>query len=389
MDTAPWGGSEELWSQSALKLRKLGHEVFVSVYRWPQPPRQLQALREAGVSLSFRALKLSLAQRFLRALVRRLSPGPLSLTERLWLRRVKADVVVVSQGGPWDGIPWMQACRAADIRYAALVQANSELWWPDDDRLEAIRHAYISAAQVFFVSKANQALLQKQCGLRLPLAEVVSNPLKFNTREETSWPSEAGDVQIACAARLDPRAKGQDLLLEVLSLPKWRNRPLTLNVYGAGPCEKSIRGLVELFALEKVRFHGHLPGTEPIWAANHALVLPSRFEGLPIVILEAMLHSRMVITTDVAGNTEVVKDEVNGFVAGGTTVAMLDEAMERAWVRRAEWQKMGARARADASRSVPTDAAGEFVVKLLALGSQRAAVASEPRTEALQPAPTP
>ena len=57
-------------------------------------------------------------------------------------------------------------------------------------------------------------------------------------------------------------------------------------------------------------------------------MLPSRFEGLPLALVEAMLCPRPAVVTNVAGNTEVIEDGETGFVAAAPTAGHLDEAME-------------------------------------------------------------
>ena len=110
-----------------------------------------------------------------------------------------------------------------------------------------------------------------------------------------------------------------------------------------------------------------LPNIADVWRDHHALVLPSRFEGLPLSIVEAMLSERPVIATDVAGNKELLQDDVTGFIAAAPTVMHLDEAMERAWQRRGEWRTIG-RAAGEAARAVlPKDPARAFADKLLAV----------------------
>ena len=66
------------------------------------------------------------------------------------------------------------------------------------------------------------------------------------------------------------------------------------------------------------------------------------------------------------GNTEVIEDGITGFVAGAPTVALLDEAMERAWSRRVEWREMGTRARKAIKKMMPRDPVGDFCDQLLA-----------------------
>ena len=74
--------------------------------------------------------------------------------------------------------------------------------------------------------------------------------------------------------------------------------------------------------LEKVTYGGFTEDVESIWASHHALVLPSRSEGLPLVVVEAMLCGRPAIVTDVAGNAELIQDGVSGFVAAAAAPQM-------------------------------------------------------------------
>jgi glycosyltransferase involved in cell wall biosynthesis len=104
-----------------------------------------------------------------------------------------------------------------------------------------------------------------------------------------------------------------------------------------------------------------------IWASHHALVLPSRYEGLPLSLVEAMLCGRPSIVTNVSGNTELLEDNVTGFVAAAPMPTFLDEALERAWARRADWQAIGAAAARQVRELVPSDPAGVFADELLAL----------------------
>ena len=365
MNGAPWGGSEELWSRTALRLAELGHEVRASVLKWPSRPDRLAQLAAGGVELTYRPREKGMVRRFLARSMSPLFPGPLDYNEILWLKKRAPHMVVISQGGPWDGVPWMLACCRTHLAYCPVVQAHSEIWWPLDEELESFQTAYKNARMPVFVSRSNLRLLERQCGIDLDRAEVMFNPLNLGSRGEVPWPVDQEVAHLACVGRLEPRAKGQDLLFQVLAQPKWRARPVRLNLYGTGSGERSLRSLAANLELDSVRFHGQVSHVRDIWAANHALILASRFEGLPLAIVEAMLCGRPVITTDVAGNTEIVEDEINGFVAAGPSVRLLDEALERAWLRRQDWVAMGMRARRHALKAAPEDPIGEFARKLL------------------------
>ena len=371
MDGAPWGGSEELWSKTALRLRELGHPVGVSVLDWPRRPERIAELDRAGVKVGVRPLELGIGKRLIRRCLRPIVGRQSRLPGVSWLKNFAPDLVVISQGGPWDGVPWMLACHRLGLRYCCIVHAHSEIWWPPDSELENIRAALQNASRVFFVSRANRDLMERQCGMRLAQAAIVANPFNVVGRGIVPWPQNWGTTNIACVGRLEPRAKGQDLLLQVLSREKWRERPLHLNLYGTGPGEQSLRALAALLKLKSVTFHGHVSEVDGIWRLNEALVLTSRYEGLPLVIVEAMLCGRPVITTDVAGNTELVHEPVTGFVAEAPAVRLGAAAMERALSARDRWQAMGAKAREEAVRVTPADAVGDFVTTLMEIAASR------------------
>jgi glycosyltransferase involved in cell wall biosynthesis len=63
-------------------------------------------------------------------------------------------------------------------------------------------------------------------------------------------------------------------------------------------------------------------------------------------LVEAMMSARLPIVTDVGGNSEIVSDGEDGFIASAPTLAHLDDALERAWERRREWRAMGQKAAA-------------------------------------------
>ena len=98
------------------------------------------------------------------------------------------------------------------------------------------------------------------------------------------------------------------------------------------------------------------------------LLLPSRFEGLPLALVEAMWCARPAVVTDIGGNAELCMDNETGFVAAAPALGLLEETLERAWNRRNDWQNMGKLARARAERLIPKDPVGEFCKQLVEIG---------------------
>lgn len=372
MTGSPWGGSEDLWGRSAMCLLRAGHEVFTSTLRWPELAAPLARLRDAGALVMLRdAAAPGRARRLANRIRRPISPE--MPADRDW-RAIKAfrpDLVCVSHGTFDCGLEWMERCLADGVPYVSIVQANAEVWWPDDDRASRLRAAYLGARRAFFVSHANRDLFERQIGVRLEHAEVVWGSCHATHDSDPPWPDDGTGWRLACVARLDPKAKGQDLIAAVLALPKWRERDLTVTLYGSGGSPDGIRRLVEMEGVsDRLKVGGYLEDIEALWSRHHALLLPSRYEGLPLAILEAMLCARVCIVTDVAGNREPMEDNVTGFIAAAPTVVHLDEAMERAWRRRGDWRAMGRAAAAAIRAMMPRDPAGLLAEQLLTLAGQ-------------------
>jgi glycosyltransferase involved in cell wall biosynthesis len=157
------------------------------------------------------------------------------------------------------------------------------------------------------------------------------------------------------------------LLLEVLSLPHWRERKVRVSLIGEGPNERVLRRRTEQLKLTSVEFLGYQDSIEEVWSRHHALVLPSRQEGMPLALVEAMLCGRPCIVTDVAGHKELVRDGINGFLAKAPTVELLEQAMNRAWDNRSRLREMGETAASDVREWVSADPAEDFVRELESL----------------------
>ena len=354
----PWGGSEELWVQTALKLATRGHQVYASVRGWPHTPAPIQKLAQT-IAVSYRWYDKTLLHKLAYKVYRNhLFEG--------WLDKIRPDLVVISQAINFDGLDWMEACLKRNIPYATICQAAAESHWMTDDTATRLRPAYQAARQNYFVSQRNIDLTVKQIGGSLGRTAIVRNPFKVAYNATPPWP-QTDVINLACVGRLHPMSKGQDLLFEVLRATKWQQRPLKVTLFGSGSNEQSLRALKSLWKLDNVEFGQFTQDVEGIWRSHQALILPSRYEGLPLVVVEAMLCGRPCIVTDVAGNTELVEDNINGFIAKAPTAELLDEALERAWQNRECWYDMGKVASSKAREMIPREPIATFADRLESL----------------------
>ena len=352
--------------QAALKLVAKGFAVSASVHGNPPLHHRIQALVQGGVNVQPRASRYPLWKQLGRRLT--MNHEVVTVAEvRQFIETNHPQLVVFSSGGPVSPIEFLELCIAMRVPFVTIGQANTENWWFDDETAKRYRKALSAAMRCYFVSKGNLRLFEKQIGCELPNAEVVRNPFQVRFNASPAWPSSAEvEVLFACVARLHPPSKGQDLLLEALASRNWTPRSWRLTLYGQGATKTSLQWLVRHLGItDRVSFAGHVERVEDIWASNHVLILPSRYEGLPLAIIEAMLSGRPVIATDVGGNAEIIEDGITGFLAQSPTVASMSETLDRFWERRAEMRSMGNTARERIREVIPSDPIGIFADKIV------------------------
>ncbi len=368
-DGHSWGGSEELWSKAALWLQKNDIEVAVSIKKWETKHHRLQEIENSGGKLYFRSDHFD--SNLYKKVKGRLFPYQQKeknwQSNALWMDEFKPDLVIISLGHNMQGQKWMATCREKGLPYALIVNLAIENKWPQDKDVEPLYEGYTNAKRAFFVAKRNQELTEFQIGSPLKNAEVVRNPFKVNWNSNLPWSFQEDSLKLACVASLSAYHKGHDILFQVLNMPKWRERPVYLTLIGNGPHKQSLMKLKDRFGLDKVTFGGFVDDITEVWKNHQALLMGSRIEGMPLALIEAMLCGRAAIVPDVAGNNEIIDNDINGFLAKAPTVELIDEALERAWQRRDELKDVGEKAAEKARQVIPEDPVTYFVEKILSI----------------------
>lgn len=122
-------------------------------------------------------------------------------------------------------------------------------------------------------------------------------------------PFDVGRKTILAIARVSPPKKTQ-LFIEVARLlPQynfvWIGNQREVTEYGPLP--------------ENCYFLGNISNAGAYCSKSDILMLPSNYEGLPMVILEAMSFGKPVVASDVGGVSEIVRNDVNGYALENNT----------------------------------------------------------------------
>jgi glycosyltransferase involved in cell wall biosynthesis len=111
------------------------------------------------------------------------------------------------------------------------------------------------------------------------------------------------------------RLKGYDLLIEAFRRVAETVPEAVLLIGGDGEEKGRLADLVKSAGLqENIRLPGMVDEIHALLASCELYVNASRWEGLPMTILEAIAHGRPVVATDVGGNSEVVRDGITGIL---------------------------------------------------------------------------
>jgi glycosyltransferase involved in cell wall biosynthesis len=374
-----WGGSEELWARAIPFLLADGFRIKVFKAGLNRSHPEYLKLSSMGVELEELntppAVKESTGFRIKRKLARIINNDAYPDPPQGNIEKLKADLqalspqlVVISQGINFDGVHYGMVCNQLGINYALVAQKGVDFYWPDPGLRKLMQEVYYKASKNFFIAQHNLRLTEDQIGSRLNNSSLIFNPVKIH-REIIPYPAVEGRYKLACIGRYFLLDKGQDMLIRIMSREVWKNRNITVTFIGSGPDKDALQSLALLHGVDNVLFEGYATNMEDVWKNYHALILPSRSEGMPLVLLEAMSAGRTSIITNAGGNAEIVQNDVTGFIGEAQTESF-NEAMERAWSKRDEWEEMGIKASTYIKEKIPMSPEKEFAnqIKLIIHG---------------------
>ncbi|MBI4615047.1 MAG: glycosyltransferase [Planctomycetes bacterium] len=199
----------------------------------------------------------------------------------------------------------------------------------------------------------NARLLERRLAARLPGGSTRVRWIPNGIDVERVRPRETPMEHDLCAiGRLAPQ-KGFDVLLEALAiLSRPDARVPRLAVAGDGPMRESlVRRAAELGLVDRVDFLGFVGDPLDRISRARALVLPSRYEGSPNAVLEAMALARPVVASAVDGVLDLVRDGETGFLVPPEDPRALAEAIARLLADPQRAEEMGRTGRARAERA--------------------------------------
>ncbi len=233
-----------------------------------------------------------------------------------WFARSRPDVVHVHAGIGWEG--HASACAAHDAGVAVVRTEHLPYLLTDPAQRAEHEDGLRAVDRVICVSQAVADTHEAE-GFGGKVATIANGvrhrpPTRDRAALRREWGLEGGPV-LLMAARFAEQ-KGHRFLLDALPAVLAEHAGTTLLLAGDGPLlwdvarEVARRGLAG-----SVRLLGRRTDMPDLMAAADLLVLPSRFEGLSLVALEAMAAGLPVVACDVPGNSEMIEHGRSGWLA--------------------------------------------------------------------------
>ena len=189
---------------------------------------------------------------------------------------------------------------------------------------------------LIFVSDYESAAYESKVGHSKALTRIVYNGLTPEEFTPVAINNDAADFLYIGMLR---DLKGPDLFIEALYNIRLKNGIApSAHIVGEGPDEDRYRKMVQKLGMENaITFHGALPAREAFKLARN-VVVPSRAEAMPYIILETVAAQKPLIATRVGGVPEIFGRYANRLIEAGH-IGKLTLAMETALAEPAQMAK--------------------------------------------------
>jgi glycosyltransferase involved in cell wall biosynthesis len=268
-------------------------------------------------------------------------------------RRWRPDLTIAFFGVPGGPVAWLLQKRHR-VPYIVSLRGGDVPGF--DHEPGAVRMQHLFAPAIRFVWRGAVAVIANGQGLK-QLAEaampglhvpVVPNGVDAQLHAPPAHGRSVpvpGPVRVLLVGRL-VHQKGCDLLIRALST--LRHLPFTLQIVGDGPDRAALAAQAAKAGIsDRIDFEGWVARERigDYYRSADVFVLPSRIEGMPNVVLEAMAHALPVVGTDVPGNRDLIDDERTGLLVPAENPAALAAALERVMLDGTLRERLGNAAR--------------------------------------------
>ena len=343
MNGGPWGGSEELWYQTALYAAKNGYKVGCGFHDWPQKKERIEKLKAAGCKLYLFSNKGREKKTFIERLQYKITKRLVRYRSRT-MPYLEYDITVVNLGYLEVIERYWKHLHPYVKNYVLLFHVHSEKDPVPGWGKPLLKKWITSARHNLFASEPTKDFFERQIEMKIANADILINPATFKVPDQlTPYPPlHNGNYLFIMLATLDVRRKAQDNLVKALSSQKWKERNWQLYLYGSGESEDKLRKLIEETGMDdKIILKGHTKDVKGAIKDAHLLLQITHIDAMPLAVVEAMSMSKPLAVSSIGDMPKWVQEDVNGWVSEDASVEQVDAILEKAWQNKERWEEMG------------------------------------------------
>lgn len=245
------------------------------------------------------------------------------------------DVVHFNTFSPWA--PHVLFPSICAIRGKHIV-VSIHGYWPIErafvpssglrKRITSLEYSFLFRHDISLVVFAQY--MKKLLSVEFDPARIKVIPLGVDLRKFRPSAGSHDVANITYVGRLSPR-KGIEILLRALAILV-KQLDFRAYIIGEGPIREGLEGLIEKLALDaNVEMLGRLADRELVnhMAETDIIVVPSIYEPIPLVILEAFAANVAVVASNVGGIPELVRHESTGLLVPPNDPEALSSAIRR------------------------------------------------------------
>lgn len=150
----------------------------------------------------------------------------------------------------------------------------------------------------------------------------IYNPLPHDNKSQNADITDLDDFirdensfLFLCASRIEKHQKDYQLLVEAVETLVAKRNDFIVVILGSGPFEAELKTIIERKNLNTyIKLLGFRSNVKSFLHQADAFILPTKFEGFPLVLLEALAIGIPCLTSDVCANNELVRHGHNGYL---------------------------------------------------------------------------
>lgn len=238
-----------------------------------------------------------------------------------------------------------------DITISLILKSSDFLYQIKDNSKKIIEHHfsrnfYSQITNSYYKNPLNKLLYKIRDKILIHNLKKYDAFVVLTKEDALSWEKELSNVYVipnsiklphACSSlnsknilsfgRLDYQ-KGFDILLKIWETVSEKYPDWSLSIFGNGPLERQLQNEIRLNNIKNINIYPPTSNIEPPILDSSIYVLPSRFEGLPMALLETMSYGLPPVAFACpCGPKDIIIDGVNGFLINQFDIKSYEERL--------------------------------------------------------------